>query len=187
MTITSVLWRRVDRPGHESARIVRVEESAAPGWRLEGSAVFGGDAGEPCALAYEVLCDDAWQTRSGRVTGWAGASPVAIEIEARNGAWRMNGRDVPEVEGAVDIDLNFSPSTNLLPVRRLALAVGEEATVVAAWLRFPGFTLERLEQTYRRTGEWTWRYQSAGGRFVRDLDVDAAGFVIRYPDFWMRA
>jgi hypothetical protein len=39
-------------------------------------------------------------------------------------------------EGCLDIDLGFSPSTNLLPIRRLTLAVGEAATVRAAWLPF---------------------------------------------------
>lgn len=31
-----------------------------------------------------------------------------------------------------DLDLNFSPSTNLIPLRRLGLAVGAEAPVRAA-------------------------------------------------------
>ena len=43
--------------------------------------------------------------------------------------------------GCVDLDLNFIPSTTLLPVRRLGLAIGQSAEVQAAWLRFPGFTL----------------------------------------------
>jgi hypothetical protein len=38
----------------------------------------------------------------------------------------------------------FSPSTNLLPIRRLNLGVGQAAKVQAAWLRFLGFTLESL-------------------------------------------
>lgn len=38
----------------------------------------------------------------------------------------------------VDIDLNFSPSTNLLPIRRFDLSVGASAIVRAAWLRFAG-------------------------------------------------
>jgi hypothetical protein len=84
----------------------------------------------------------------------------------------------------VDLDLNFSPSTNLLPIRRLRLDVGQEAAVRAAWLRFPGFTLEPLEQRYRRTADDAYRYESAGGAFVRDLTVNDEGFVVRYPGLW---
>jgi hypothetical protein len=45
--------------------------------------------------------------------------------------------------GCVNIDLNFSPSTNLLPIRRLDLSVGASAIVRAAWLRFPGMNVQR--------------------------------------------
>ena len=78
----------------------------------------------------------------------------------------------------------FPADTNLLPIRRLGLAVGAEARVRAAWLRFPGFALEPLDQVYRRTGDATYRYESAGGRFAADLRVNAAGFVVDYPGFW---
>ncbi|HET8575877.1 MAG TPA: putative glycolipid-binding domain-containing protein, partial [Methylomirabilota bacterium] len=75
-------------------------------------------------------------------------------------------------------------STNLLPIRRLGLAVGEEAEVKAAWLRFPGFALEPLGQVYRRISDQTYRYESAGGAFTTELPVNATGFVIAYPGFW---
>jgi hypothetical protein len=81
-------------------------------------------------------------------------------------------------------DLNFSPSTNLLPLKRLGLAVGQEAKVRAAWLRFPSFDLKPLDQLYRRTGEATYRYESAGGVFVAELEVNGVGFVTHYPGFW---
>ena len=86
--------------------------------------------------------------------------------------------------GCIDLDLNFSPSTNLLPIRRLDLPVGQGAGVRAAWLRFPSFTLEPLEQIYRRTDVATYRYESAGGRFAVELQVNAAGLVTRYENFW---
>lgn len=86
--------------------------------------------------------------------------------------------------GSTDIDLNFSPSTNLLPIRRLNLAVGEAANVNATWLRFPSFQLELLPQQYRRLGEDIYRYESAGGQFVAELKVNSSGFVLDYPGIW---
>jgi uncharacterized protein len=71
-----------------------------------------------------------------------------------------------------------------LPIRRLALDIGQDAEVHAAWLRFPGFALERLTQVYRRLSATTYRYESARGRFVTELEVNEAGFVTRYPGFW---
>ncbi len=55
----------------------------------------------------------------------------------------------------------------------------------AAWLRFPGFTLEPLEQVYRRVDNVLYRYESAGGKFVAELKVNALGLVTVYPEVWV--
>jgi len=88
------------------------------------------------------------------------------------------------VAGSIDLDLHFSPSTNLLPIRRLNLSIGEQAQVKAAWLRFPEFTLEPLEQMYRRVDDVIYHYESAGGKFVAELKVNAVGLVTLYPKVW---
>ena len=90
----------------------------------------------------------------------------------------MNGEHVPPVEGCIDVDLNFSPSTNLLPIRRLNLGIGDEATVRAAWLRFPTFTLEPLDQSYSRIAENRYQYKSAS--FTAEITVNEAGLVLEY-------
>ncbi|HEX2201813.1 MAG TPA: putative glycolipid-binding domain-containing protein [Longimicrobium sp.] len=175
-----VLWRRVDQPGHEAARVVRDGDR----WRLEGTAVFAHE-GRPCRLDYRLVCEDDWRFVHGRVSGWMGGREVAHEVQVDgSGCWWLDGEEVAEVEGCVDFDLNFSPSTNLLPIRRLGLDVGEEAEASAAWLRFPSFQLERLDQVYRRTGPAAYRYETTDGAFARDLDVDEAGLVTRYPEQW---
>jgi hypothetical protein len=180
MSDTVMLWQRLDRPGHESARLLGVGSA----WQVAGTAVFA-HASQPCRLDYRVLCDAAFRTRTAVVSGWLGLEPIDVEIDLdASGRWRMNGAECPQLEGCVDVDLNFSPATNLLPIRRLHLDVGEAADVRAAWLRFPSFVLEPLDQAYRRTGGTTYRYESAGGCFVTDLEVNATGFVTRYPGFW---
>ena len=176
----TILWRRLDQPGHESARL----SLRGSRWYLTGTAVFA-HREQSCRLDYAVVCDAQWQTVSGRVAGWIGSESVEIELAADSSRhWYLNGIECPPVAGCIDLDLNFSPSTNLLPIRRLDLPIGGEAAVRAAWLRFPGFTLEPLEQLYRRLDEKTYRYESAGGKFMRELRVNAEGFVTSYPDFW---
>lgn len=176
----TILWRRVDPPGHEASRLYRRDGL----WRLEGAAVFAHE-GRPCRLDYRIACDHAWRTVSTSVSGWVGEREVEIEIAADEArVWRMNGAECPRVAGCIDVDLNFSPSTNLIPIRRLGLAVGEERPVSAAWLRFPSFALERFDQRYRRLSEGVYRYESADGEFARELDVDAAGFPTLYPGLW---
>ena len=139
----------------------------------------------PCLLDYQVICDDTWQTLSAEVEGWLGNTIVGIQIKSDPSQhWWLNGVEQPDIRGCIDIDLNFSPSTNLLPIRRLNLAIGETAEIRAAWLRFPSFKLELLSQQDHRLDETTYRYESAGGQFVADLKVSRSGFVLEYPGIW---
>jgi hypothetical protein len=181
------VWRRLDSPGHESCRLF----GGPDGFRLDGTAVFVHD-GLACRLDYDIACDPGWRTTAALVRGWVGETNVAIDVAVddapeREGSirrWRQGGAEVSAVAGCLDIDLNFSPATNLLPIRRAALAPGEQVAVTAAWLRFPSFGLEPLPQIYRRLDATTYRYESAGGKFVRELRVDERGFVVLYPGLW---
>ena len=153
-------------------------------WRLEGAAAFLHDD-QPVRLDYAILCASDWRTRYVHVHGSVGTETVDVTIEAGDdGSWRLNGDLNPMVAGCIDIDLNFSPSTNLLPIRRLSPKVGERVAVRAAWLRFPSFKLEPLEQTYSHLADDLYRYESAGGSFVAELRVSAAGFPLHYAGIW---
>ena len=180
MLIRSILWRGIYLPGHEACRLISEDNEH----RLEGTAVLLHDH-QPCRLEYFVVCDEKWNTLRASVSGWVGSRTVKVEVDVSpDHHWRMNGVERPLVEGCYDLDLNFSPSTNLLPIRRLNLGIGQHAEVKAAWLRFPGFELERLDQIYRRFAESTYRYESGGGKFVTDLTVDSVGIVTNYPSIW---
>ena len=84
----------------------------------------------------------------------------------------------------IDLDLGFTPATNLLTIRRLKLPVGQAAKARAAWLSFPALALEPLDQMYRRKDVSLYGYESDGGRFSTELEVNDAGFVLLYPDRW---
>jgi hypothetical protein len=173
----TILWRSIRWAGHEAARVA----PSGAGWRLEGVAAFAQE-GEPVQLRYVVDCDAGWVTRHAEVEGWVGAHRVDVAIEASEGRWKLNGAECPGVAGCIDVDLNFSPSTNLLPIRRLALTVGQSANVRAAWLRFPRFVLEPIAQTYTRTAERTYAYRSES--FEASLDVTPGGLVRDYGGVW---
>jgi len=175
-----MLWKRLDFPGHEIGRLDAIDN----GWKLSGTAIFADPQG-PCKLDYLVICDRAWRTNSAQVIGLRAGQEIDLAVSVDSArTWRLNGSECAAVEGCVDIDLGFSPSTNLLPIRRLKLAVGEDAEVRAAWLSFPSLRFELLSQVYLREAERTYRYESGGGAFVRTLEVNAAGLVTSYPGLW---
>ena len=51
------------------------------------------------------------------------------------------------------MDLSATPSTNTLPIRRLALDVGASREVRAAWIRFPSCEIAPLPQRYTRLAD----------------------------------
>lgn len=178
----SIIWRRFEAvgAGHEFARVFSESEKCF----LEGAAIFV-DEKKFCKLDYKIECDANWETLSAKISGFIGEEKIEIEIAAQlNGIWTMNGEEISAVRNCTDVDLNFSPVTNTLPIRRLNLQVGEKREVRAAWLRFPSFKLELLEQIYERIGENKYAYESAGGSFRVEIETDEFGLATRYGDFW---
>lgn len=176
----ATLWRRLDAPGHDACRLVR----QADGWLLEGTAVFRQGA-RPARLDYRIVCDLSWRTVRGDVHGWLAADPVRHEVErSGGGTWTLDGRPQPGLERCVDLDLGFTPATNLLQLRRIALAVGDGADVPVAWLDVEQDALAALPQRYERRSEATYWYESSSAGYRGLLEVDAAGFVRRYPGLW---
>jgi hypothetical protein len=175
-------WRRLDVPGREEARV----EQTAEGWRLTGE-LDADEAGVRAHLMYVIECERDWRTRRTVITGLASGAPMRFEFAADGeGHWMLNGAPLPLVEGALDIDLGFTPATNLLPIRRLNLGVGERAEVRTAWVRFPELRVEALEQWYYREAVRVFRYDALvdGERFQARLDTDAFGRVLLYEGLW---
>ncbi len=177
----SILWRRLDSPGHDCCGLWVFEDSRY----LQGVAVFCSEGG-PCKLEYRIDSDLSWHTRSVSVTGWTGKSPVSIEISAGpGGIWYMNGEcQSSEVAGLVDVDLGFTPATNLVQLCRMTLEIGQEAEAPAVYLDFPSFTLCKLQQSYRRVAADKYEYRSPSFDYSAVLRVNEKGFVMDYPGLW---
>ena len=179
--IDSVLWRRLDVPGHDACRLLQTED----GWRLSGTAVFALD-GSPAVVGYDVASDAEWRTTKAFVTGWAGAANVAISVARGNdGMWLFNGSAVTGLEDCMDLDLGFTPATNLLQLKRLALRIGKPAEFPVAWIDLGSNLPERLLQRYERIGENMYRYESPQSRYRATLETTATGFIRVYPDLWV--
>ena len=179
---SSMRWRRTDTRGHEEARIL-----ATPGgWRLTGR-LEAEDGDTTARLEYSITCDGRWQTLAAVIMGEVNERPVQFALSADgHGNWKVNGVPQPALAGALDIDLGFTPATNMLPIRRLDLRVGDAASVRTAWLRFPELRLEALEQRYTREADRTFRYEAQvdGEPFRARLETDEYGRVVNYEGLW---
>jgi hypothetical protein len=168
-------WKKLDYPGSDCCRLVKEKT----GWRLSGAAVFF--EGEPCQFQYEVSTDLAWRTRSVNVSGFKGKKPIELDIRSIGGSWIVNGVAKRNVVDCVDVDLGFTPATNLIVLRRLSLKVGQQAEAPAAYLSFPEMRMIILPQTYRRISPTEYQYDSPTHGYSEVLHVLHSGVVIKYP------
>ena len=175
--VAAFFWRRIDHPGHDSCRLWKLKD----GWRLSGAAVFA-EARRACHFHYDVIADAAFRTRSAAAIGYVGKKAIDVRIRSTGTArWRVDGVLNAALTGCVDVDLGFTPATNLLPLRRLALKVGQQADAPAAYLDFPGMRFIRLPQRYERTGRDAYAYESPAHGYAETLRVLPSGAVVHYP------
>lgn len=178
--VATAFWRRLDTEGHDACRLIRKTD----GWRLSGNAAFD-HQGELALLAYRVDFDVSWKTLAAHVDGSVGLRPLAFDIETTaSGEWLLNGEPQPEAEGCIDLDLGFTPATNLIAIRRLQPAEGVEIQTDAAYYLEFTDRLGCLGQTYRRIGRERMHYTSPAHGYEATLTVSGMGFVTEYPGLW---
>lgn len=180
--ISSGLWRWLQGAGLERFEFLRAGDE----WLLRGTILTLADDAA-IEAKYELACDDSFRTTRAQVSVRGPGTERGLQIAVENGRWYENGRENPNVKGAIDIDLGWSPSTNTLPIRRLKLEIGQASgDFIAAWVRFPELVLEPLPQEYLRVSDRLYRYSSRGGAFTAELLVDEHGMVVNYQGFWER-
>ncbi|MEM6588478.1 MAG: putative glycolipid-binding domain-containing protein [Pseudomonadota bacterium] len=175
--IATARWRALDREGQDTCRLGQTDD----GWILLGHAQFRDVLGM-ASLNYVVRCDRDWVTQSVDLAGQHEGSEVRAKVVNDGGTWWFDDRQQQSVAGAFDIDLSFTPATNLMPLRRLGT---EELPVSAAWFQYPCAKLVPLDQTYTRTFvPNVMRYSAKQTKFSTEITVDETGFVTRYPGLW---
>jgi hypothetical protein len=194
VALHSALWRRLDVSdglAHGTLSDLAPGPDRPDGAHLlDGSAVVRDDQGA-WSLRFSVVADTAWLTRTLFVEVLAddGLDRVTLEVDAL-GEWTLDGRPWPELRGCTDVDVSASPLTNLLPIRRLGLPVGGEASVEVAWLDVPSLAVHRVRQVYRRfpddaRGHHSYTYADPTyGEY--SLSVDHAGLVVGYQGLFTR-
>lgn len=178
--IETAFWRRLDLAGHDAARI----ETVPGGHLLEGTAVFRHESG-PAAISYRLDLAPDWSTRRGLLRGFVGAKALEHEILRGPDGWTLDGVAQPGLGHLLDLDLGFTPATNLQQLRRVPLEIGEEADIKVAWFDAGAERLVELPQYYRRLD--ASRYAYRGFSYQATLELAPNGFVQLYPELWAMA
>jgi hypothetical protein len=178
-------WAALEWPGIEHVLVT----GDAAGIRTDSAMILAD--GELARVAYQLECDAGW--RFARVditvTRAAGMSALSLTRDG-DGRWLAGDEPLPALGQCVDIDINRTPLTNTLPVRRLPWSPGQAYDLDVAYISVPELDVRPARQRYTmlwrddRTGEAAYRYES--GSYQADLPVDADGYVKDYPGLWQR-
>jgi hypothetical protein len=194
------MWMKDDPPGMEQAEL-----TMSAGGLVARSVAFG-SVPVPYRLDLDLMTGADWVTRRLALTasGERWSRSLVLERDAAGvwtGARSSEGSEPPEVAasepaGAVepasipvhvlDVDVQWSPVTNLMPVRRLGLdRAGSEGTFTMAWVSVPSLAVTLDAQHYTMLGvddgEVCARFENSGGFFTVVIRCDGDGVALDYP------
>lgn len=176
--VAYAFWRRLDIPGCDAAKVIRT----ASGFELVGQSVYLDQPG-PTAIKYLLDLEESWATRSGRITGFIGERQVDTSIARTPSGWVLNGHNFGMAD-IVDLDLGFTPATNMVQLKRKALEISDAASFDVAWLEAGDQELVRLPQEYKRVSETSYAYNSPTAHYQATIVVAPNGFAAEYPGLW---
>jgi hypothetical protein len=167
------------------AGLEHVDLSPADGGIHMSGVVIGRGGEARFGLAYRLRLDSSWRTRDAHLRTTSGR---ALHLESNGqGAWTENGRSRPDLQGCIDIDIQATPLTNTLPIRRLAWTAGESLDIRLCYVEVPGLAVLPQDQRYTAlTPGSLYRFESLESGFTADLPVDGDGLVLDYPGLFRR-
>lgn len=138
----------------------------------------------PARVSYQLECDPAWRFRELIIAVTDTSGEHSLVLTAEDGRWRTDGADRPDLAGCIDVDINCTPLTNTLPIRRLTWSPDAAFDLDVAYVSVPELDVHPVPQRYTKLAADLYRYES--GSFRADLPVDGGGFVLDYPGIWAR-
>jgi hypothetical protein len=174
-----LIWRGLDDWRAESAH-VRID-----GDRLTATGTQLGVTPEPYRLDYSLRTGPEFITETLELAVLrADDLKRLLLVRKPDGTWTGDDRELPELEGALDCDIQNCPLTNTMPVLRDRLLTpgAEPRGYVMAWIAVPELAVHQSDQWYEPIDERHVRYVGVRTNFVAELEYDEDGLVLNYPD-----
>jgi uncharacterized protein len=172
-------WAALQWPGLEHV----VVSASAAGSDAEGQLIMAEQG--LITVRYSLTCGPGWRFRTLTISVRSAAGQRVLTLAREgDGGWLADGQPRPDLGGCDDIDINCTPLTNTLPIRRLGWAAGQAYDIDVAYVSVPDLDVRKARQRYTRLSGAAFRYES--GSFQADLEVDADGIVLDYPGIWRR-
>jgi hypothetical protein len=151
------------------------------------AAILGTTQDEVFAARYRILCDKSWRVRKAKIAQIGTGHTFELASDGLGNWVDQLGRSLPQLSGAIDIDISITPFTNTLPIRRLRLLSGQSEDILAVYVQLPGLTVTTDRQRYTcLESDKRYRYEALDTDFTRDIEVDGHGLVVTYPGLFRR-
>lgn len=139
----------------------------------------------PFSLRYCIHLDPLWRTRTCMLE-MEGTKKGLSLVSDGSGNWTDALGPLPELAGAIDVDISLTPFTNTLPIRRLQLREKQSEEILVVYIA-PDLTvtMDRQRYTCLVLGK-SYRFEQIDSGFARTIEVDNNGLVIQYPDLFRR-
>lgn len=173
-----VLWQDGRGGGYDRCALL----PAVGGATLSGTATLA-DHGRGATARYVLRVDDGWRVRECDVRLSAPARDVRVRLVSPDpGRWTRDGVPVPELDGCVDVSLDFTPVALTPLIRRVGLAVGERVDADVARLTLPHLEVTRGRVGIEHDARDRWLHHVDGRAFA--LHVGPQGLITEYEDAW---
>lgn len=182
---SELVWQHLEAPGWEHVRVI----DDHPGWTVFDSILVREDQGQVLRGGYTLVVDKQWRTLELRfMLESAPGSMQGIHLLTEgDGRWTdANEQHIPELDGISDVDIQWSPLTNTLPLNRLGMSVGSHHDVRVAYIALPDLALQVVDQHYHLSSESTLEFSAPGSSESYAIAVDPKGYVKTYPELFTR-
>lgn len=186
MPIPTLIFRTIRWSAWDGceAGLEHVDIRPADGGLVISGVVIGQDDGAKFGLHYRLKVDSSWRTRAIHLRT---ASGQVLDLESNGqGSWIENGKPQSDLQGCIDVDIQATPLTNALPIRRLAWETGQTIDIRLCYIALPDLSVSARDQRYTAIGPSLYRFESLESGFTADLPVDEDGFVRDYPGLFRR-
>src|SRR6185295_5729773 len=136
-----VLWEQLIDKGLEHLILQHGAQIEAEGL------IVGVLSGAAYRVQYRIVCDVKWNTQSLRVKDLLNHKEFTITRRADEWLDEQN-RAIEPLRGCSDVDIQVTPFTNTLPIKRLSLKPGESKEIAVVYVSVPGLVLSKFEQRY---------------------------------------
>src|SRR5437870_5629462 len=118
-----IFWQGLIAPSMEFFQAAASDK----GFELEGL-ILQAHEDQPYSVYYTIRVDRSWATQDVSMEielEDESERSVALSRDEAGGHWMRDGNPMAELDGCWDVDLEWTPATNVLPIRRLGLETGE--------------------------------------------------------------